>query len=124
MTRNLVHPNVMAAVGEEFFPDRVTIQARTVIQDPETGQEIPTYADYAGHTNLPARIGNGQVRQLTGADGETIVTSLSILIRGYFPDIDRNMRAVDQDVREFSIEVIRWDSAKINTTLEVQKLSP
>ncbi len=125
MVRALIDQRMLDHLGD-FYPSRCNIQARTDAQD-GYGEPIPTWANLAGHVNLPCAlapfvIASPQQAEMRRPDGTIVVATHHLSIAGHFPSITPSMRAVVSGVT-YNILSVEWDSLGQTTRCRLELLS-
>ena len=115
--RSIIHPNVVEAIGPQFYPSLITIQLRGEGIN-NVGDPITTWTDIPEFLELDCQISFKGIREADRGDGVRIADQ-AISIKGYYPDIEpTTMRAVDEDEHIYDIITVGWDSAKLTTHLD------
>jgi head-tail adaptor len=119
MSSALIHPRFLAAVGNQFAPNRVTIQDNTPTRSP-SGQQTDDWGDVAGLTNLRCRIAPASVDEVRAAMETYGVFTHTILIWSYQPTITIEQRATDDDDNDYDIVSVLSNPEQTLTTLQTR----
>lgn len=124
MPRAIVDPRLMNALPA-MYPLRCTIQSATKAAD-AYHELIETWSNFAGHVNLPcafARVGGGQVglTEVRRTDQLLDIEDRHIALRGYFPDITPQMRAIVSG-ETYEVVGVDHDSHRQTTRVRVRKV--
>ena len=120
----LIHPDMLTSLPDHFS-STCTIQESTETRA-DSGQITDSWADLAGHVDIPCAVGQG--REGTPAEQRTstaivVTTGHVIALAGHYPDITTRMRAV-VDGANWNILDIRHDpTAGAYTQLMVEAVS-
>lgn len=117
--RRLVHPRLMDSL-RNHYPQTVQIQAATVTQD-AANQPIESWAPLAGHEAIGA-IWNPTGGSEPRTNEQTlIITTPTLGLRGYWPAITEQMRAVLAGV-DYNIIRVWHDSQESATYLALERV--
>ena len=117
MTRPLLSPRMLSAL-RNFYPTTGTVQSATRTAD-AAGQLIPTWANLAGHVDLPCAIQSVSGQETETPDQTYVLTTHRVALRGNYPAITESMRFVSSGVA-YDIERVHHDSHAQTTYLDVQ----
>ncbi|MCX6022998.1 MAG: head-tail adaptor protein [Chloroflexi bacterium] len=125
MTTPLIHGGMLAGL-RNFYPQTVTIQQNTPALDTD-GAELPVWANLSGHVDLSCRVapqslGSPARQEVRGAEMTVTTVQLWITLRGYYPAITPDMRAVVSGVN-YNILAADRDAAGVTTRLGVERVS-
>lgn len=123
----VLHPRLPAANLFQFYPDRIAIDARTEVQDPESGESSWAWTQVPGYGSIPAVI--APVMASSFANNEVIadkgswaVSAWHISLDGYWPNISPLDQVRMDDGRTFNILAVEHDSRRQFTRLKVEDL--
>lgn len=118
----IVHPGLLASLQPNHYAGTVTIQQNTPTND-SAGQEIPAWANLAGHVDLSCRKAPRQQfsREVRNQAQLYAVHVWEITIAGYYNTITEEMRAVMDGVN-YDIELVQSDGNRKTTRLQVRKV--
>lgn len=108
----------------DHFSSTCTIQESTETRA-DSGQITDSWADLAGHVDIPCAVGQGRGPAAEQRNGMAIVVTTGhvIALAGHYPDITTRMRAVVDDAT-WNIRDIRHDpTAGAYTQLMVEAVS-
>jgi hypothetical protein len=111
----IFHPNMLERLAN-FFPALCTIQSRVQTQDAVTGEITITWADYAGHVDLPCSHGPSRGEEVKRSDQTYVVSNYTLALRGNYPTINETMHAV-VDGTAYEILLVQWDSRGVKTRI-------
>lgn len=120
MTTPLFNPRMLTMLAN-FYPATGTVQSATNTAD-AAGQLIPTWANLAGHVDLPCAIRSVSGQETETPDQTYVLTTHRIALRGSYPSITESMRFVSGGVA-YDIERVHHDSHTQTTYLDVQVVS-
>jgi len=93
VTRPIFHGDMLARLAD-FYPSTVTIQTWTETQDASTGEITTSWANFAGHVDLPCAHGPNGGQEVRRSDMTYVVSNYTISLRGYYQTITEKMQAV------------------------------
>jgi len=120
MNKRLFHPKLLDNLGS-FFNSTCTIQEYTETQD-ELGEPIKTWLDKADHIDIPCAIAPSGGQEVKRPDMTYVVSSHHLTLRGNYPAITEDMRAVVAG-KTYDILLVEHDSRGLMTRLTVQVVS-
>ncbi len=118
MTRPLFRSDMLERL-RDFYPSTVTIKTWTEVQDATTGEVTMTWADFAGHVDLPCSIAPSGVQEVKQPDQTYVVRTHTIALRSSHSDITEKMRAV-ADGHTYDIVLVEVSSHDLVTRLGVR----
>ena len=119
--QGIVHPEMLARLQPNHYPSLCTIQAASEAAD-SYGELVETWANLAGHVDLPCRIGPstiGRSNEVRGQSQLYQVQSFTVALAGYYPAIIEKMRAVVGG-QAYDIDVVRPDGQGKTMALDVR----
>lgn len=117
----LVHPRMLAQVGDQVYPDFCTIQSGAEAQD-ASGFPVAAFSDVAGLAAIPCRLsplGGGETKSPSQVYA---VATHAINLRGYYPAITPKMRAQIQG-QAYDVLLVEHDGQRASTRLVAQVVS-
>ncbi len=112
---SLFHPDMLERLAD-FFPALCTIQSQTETQDPVTGEISVTWANLAGHVDIPCAHGPSGGEEVKLADQTYVVSNYRLALSGCYPTITEKMRAV-VDGTAFEILLVQANSHAMKTRI-------
>lgn len=118
----IVHPGLLPKLAPNHYAGTVTIQESSPTND-SAGQEIPNWANLAGHVDLSCRKAPQQQfsREARSQAQIYAVHVWEIAIAGYYPTITEEMRAVVDGIN-YDIELVQLDGNRKTTRLQARKV--
>ena len=111
----IIDPRMLTQL-HNFYPSTVTIQE--AVERRGTAGEIEVdWEDMAGHVDLPARIGPSGGREVKLADQTYAVSTHTIGLRGNYPLVTVEDRAVDDNGVIYGILAVASDDQEASTYL-------
>ena len=111
----IIDPRMLTQL-QSFYPSTVTIQEATEVQD-GTGDITLNWMNKAGHVDLPARIGPSGGREIRQDDQTYSVSTHTIGLRGNYPLVTVEDRAVDDNGVIYGIMAVESDDQDASTYL-------
>ena len=123
----VLHPRFMPEAMAQFYTSTIAIEAATVVQDPDSGQETPTWAEVSGLGAIPAAVAPLTIASVGNGETDTVkqsfvVNAWQVSLNGYYPGIIPTMRARLDDGRVFDIRGVEADSHLQMTRLKMQEV--
>ena len=119
--QGIVHPDMLARLQPNHYPSLCTIQQASEVAD-SFGELVKTWANLAGHVDLPCRIAPatmGRSNEVRGQAQLYQVQNFIIALTGHYPAITEKMRAVVGSTN-YDIEVARPDGQGATMALDVR----
>ncbi len=113
-----VHPRLLSSLAK-LFDQRVTIQQAIETQDP-SGQPVCSWQDV--YASLPCRLAPTGGQETRLPEQIYAISTHTISIAGYYPDITAKMRAVI-DAIAYDILNVGCDSEHLTTRLNTRILT-
>jgi len=114
---SIIHGELLTALAD-FFPTTCTIQDFTTTLD-AAHQPIKTWADLAGHIDLPCRKAPDRGGEFKRPDN-TFARNVSIIeIAGYYSDIEVINRVV-LDTKNYDILLVEYDGSSKLTRITAE----
>ena len=122
MVRDLTHPRLAEKLAD-FFPQTVTIQQASIIQD-AFGEGIPTWSNVVGLVGLPCQLYTAKAggSERRGEDFTVATATHFVLLRGYYPAVLVTMRALVGAI-VLNILAVTQDSQTLTTRLECEAVT-
>jgi len=111
----IIDPRMLARL-HNFYPSMATIQEATELQG-TTGALTLVWADKAGHVDLPSRIGPSGGREIRLPDQTYAISTHTIGLRGNYPTVTVEDRAVDDNGVIYDIMLVESDDQDASTYL-------
>ncbi|KAA3645332.1 MAG: hypothetical protein DWQ07_12755 [Chloroflexi bacterium] len=120
MARQIVDPRMLDHLGD-LFPSKVTIQFNAPFSDDvETGgEELPRWNDLPDHVDLDCRLSPSGGKEVRNERQSYNVSTHFITIKGHFPSITANMRALIGS-QAYNILLVQADGQSVVTKLTVE----
>lgn len=106
------------------FPQVATFQSDVGAQDVNTSEFVHTYTDITGLTDIPCRIGplvidrpSAEISRLETT--EVRYKDLHMLLRGYFPAVNKTMYVVIDSTYRYRVDNVQHDGNHITTRLRI-----
>lgn len=116
MTSRLVHPRMMAALEQDFFPQSAALKPPVKSRN-TAGEEVVTHpAPRAGYEAVPCRVGpaDGGERRMT--QQTYLDATHRIVLSGQFPDLAEEWKA-EVDSQEYDVLLVTADPEDAMTRL-------
>lgn len=99
-----------------FFPEKCTIEEPVFVTMPGGEKHVSGYVPFAGHADLACAVGRPGGGEQKLREATPTITSHRISLRGYYPTIKREMRAVVGG-RSYDILAVEHDQHLTQTYL-------
>jgi hypothetical protein len=121
----VLHPRLKPHVQPQFYPDRMSIETRVEIEDPESGEVNLGWVVRPGYESIPAVMAPAMIfsignREIVGDKQTWAESAWHVSFDGYWPDITPLDRLVIDDGRDFNILAVEHDSRRQFTRLKVE----
>lgn len=113
----LIHPELKKRIPEQY-PDECTIQQREEGTN-DFGEPVDEWVDLEGHVDISALKASTGGREIKKEDQTYTIAEYHISLKGYYPDIEENMRAVVNGINH-SILLVEHASRNDRTRLAVE----
>lgn len=124
MWNHIIHPDLFTnnfSDLTDFYAHTCTIQEATITYD-AAGGEVFTWANKAGHVDLPCVIAPAGGDEIKQSDMTYVVASHTISIPGLYPLIQEKMRVV-ANTYVFDVLLAQIDSQNGTTHIDAQILT-
>lgn len=121
MTRPLFHTDMMTRLAD-FYPSLCTIKNGTETQDPNTGEITTTWANFAGHVDLPCALAATTGREVKVSDQVYVEADFTLSLASSHPDITEKMRA-EVGAIAYDIVLVQTASHGMATHLLLMKVT-
>lgn len=111
----IIDPRMLGHL-HNFYPSTATIQESTERRG-TTGELNLEWANKAGHVDLPARIGPSGGKEIRLPDQTYAISTHTIGLRGNYPTVTVEDRAVDDNGAIYDIMLVESDDQDASTYL-------
>lgn len=118
LTNSIVHPRMLAAIPHAFN-SLCSIGRNTETSD-ESGQEIHTYPIDPSLIGIPCYVEPQMQREIRRADSTVVNDAWTIALRGYYPTINVEDRAVIDGTQNHNILSVKHDDTHTITFLDTE----